>query len=143
MTTQPETPMVERVSRLEGAYDQVNERLGDLTQAMTSLHSEVHEVETRLSEKIDAQGREFRADIQVLNEKIDAQGREFRADIQVLNEKIDAQGEVLTAKIDAQGEALRSEMNSRFNTVYVLVGGVWATMVGGFIALFLAILARG
>ena len=33
--------------------------------------------------------------------------------------------------------ALRSEMNARFNTVYVLLGGVWATMAGGFIALFL------
>ncbi len=63
MTTQPETPVVERVSRLEGAYDQVNERLNDLTQAMTNLHNEVHEAETRLSEKIDAQGREFRAEM--------------------------------------------------------------------------------
>ena len=53
MTTQPETAMVERVSRLEGAYDQVNERLGDLTQAMTNLHNKVHEVETRLNAKID------------------------------------------------------------------------------------------
>ena len=29
-----------------------------------------------------------------------------------------------------------SEMNTRFNIMLVLIGGVWATMVGGFIALF-------
>ena len=32
--------------------------------------------------------------------------------------------------------ALRTEMNSRFNTLLVLLGGLWATMIGGFIALF-------
>ena len=73
MTTQ--TPATEeRLSRLEGAYEQVNERLGDL-----------------------------------------------RADVNRL-----AQGQ----------EALRSEMNSRFNAMLLLIGGVWATVVGGFIALF-------
>ena len=77
MTTR--TPATEeRLSRLEGAYEQVNERLGDL-----------------------------RAD---MNER--------------LNEL-------------AQGQAtLRSEMNSRFNTLLLLIGGVWATTAGGFIALF-------
>ena len=41
MTTQ--TPAIEeRVSRLEGAYEQVNERLGDLTQAVSSLRSEMN-----------------------------------------------------------------------------------------------------
>lgn len=38
---------------------------------------------------------------------------------------------------------LRAEMTKQFHTLLVLIGGVWATMVGGFIALFLAILARG
>lgn len=41
MTTQ--VPAIEeRVSRLEGAYEQVNERLGDLTQAIASLRSEMN-----------------------------------------------------------------------------------------------------
>ena len=31
----------ERVSRLEGAYEQVNQRLGDLSQSMESLHDEM------------------------------------------------------------------------------------------------------
>lgn len=41
MTTQ--IPAIEeRTSRLEGAYEQVNERLGDLTQAIASLRSEMN-----------------------------------------------------------------------------------------------------
>ncbi len=31
---------------------------------------------------------------------------------------------------------LRSEVNTLRNTMLLLMGGVWATMVGGFIALF-------
>ncbi len=76
MTTQ--TPAIEeRVSRLEGAYEQVNERLGDLTQALATFRSE-------------------------------------------MNERL-------------------SEINSRFNTMLVLLGALWATTLGGIIA----ILARG
>ena len=71
MTTQPETPVVERVSRLEGAYEQVTERLNDLTQAVTNVHNEVHEVETRLSEKIDVETKALNAKIDAQNEKID------------------------------------------------------------------------
>ena len=76
MTTQ--TPAIEeRVSRLEGAYEQVNERLGDLTQSLATFRSE-------------------------------------------MNERL-------------------SEINSRFNTMLVLLGALWATTLGGIIA----ILARG
>ncbi len=77
MTTQTPTTE-ERLSRLEGAYEQVNERLGDL-----------------------------RAD---MNER--------------LNELAGGQA------------ALRLEVNSLRNTMLLLIGGVWATTVGGFIALF-------
>ena len=77
MTTQ--TPATEeRLSRLEGAYEQTNERLVDLRSDM--------------------------------NER--------------LNEL-------------ARGQAaLREEMNSFRNTMLLLIGGMWATMIGGFIAIF-------
>ena len=113
MTTQPETPVLERVSRLEGAYDQVNERLGDLTQAMTNLYNEVHEVETRLTAKIDAQGKEFRAEVQALDAKIDS--------------KVDA----LTAKIEAQDakiDRLRGEMHRQAFLIVGLLGGLMALL---------------
>lgn len=73
MTTQ--TPATEeRLSRLEGAYEQVNERLADMNERLNEL----------------------------------------------------ARGQ----------DTLRSEMNSLRNTMLLLIGGVWATVVGGFIALF-------
>ena len=78
MTTQPADTMEQRVSRLEGAYEQVNERLGDLAQGLASLRAETN-----------------------------------------------------------QGLAsLRTETNSRFNILLILIGTLWATTVGGFIALF-------
>ena len=42
MTTQAQPAAEERLSKLEGAYEQVNERLNDLTQAINSLRSETN-----------------------------------------------------------------------------------------------------
>ncbi len=78
MTTQPSTDLEQRVSRLEGAYEQVTERLGDLSQAIASLRADMH----------------------------------------------------------AEIGNLRTETNTRFNTLLLMIAGLWATMIGGFIALF-------
>ena len=91
MTTQ--TPATEeRLSRLEGAYEQVNERLGDL-----------------------------RADVDRL-----AQGQA------ALREEMHRGDDALREEI----RGLREEMNSLRNIMLLLIGGVWATTVGGFIAIF-------
>lgn len=96
MTTQPSTDLEQRVSRLEGAYEQVNERLGDLSRGQDTLRTEMNE---RVNEL--------------------------------------AQGQVaLRAEMNEGFTALRAEMNSRFNIFLVLLGTLWATTVGGFIALF-------
>ena len=95
MTTQTPAPE-ERISRLEGAYEQVNERLGDLTQGQTSLREEIRQVDANLREGIRQVDANLRAEV----------------------------------------GALRLDMNARFNILLVLIGGVWATMAGGFIALF-------
>ena len=42
MTTQAQPAAEERLSKLEGAYEQVNERLNNLTQAINSLRSETN-----------------------------------------------------------------------------------------------------
>ena len=65
----------QRIGRLEGAYEQVDRRLEDLSRSIDSLRGDM--------------------------------------------------------------KGLRSEMNSRLNNVYVLLGGLWATTVAGFIALYL------
>ena len=102
MTTQPETPVVERVSRIEGIVEQVNLRL-----------AENHDDIQALSAKIDAQGEKIDAQGRELNAKIDAQGREFRAETQALNEKIDR---------------LRSEMHRQTVLVVGLLGGLMALL---------------
>ncbi|MDE2837896.1 MAG: hypothetical protein OXL97_10395 [Chloroflexota bacterium] len=89
MTTQPSTDLEQRVSRLEGAYEQVSERLGDLFQAIAGLRADMH-----------------------------------------------AEIGGLRSEMNEGQAALRGEMNSRFNVLLVLLGTLWATTVGGFIALF-------
>lgn len=41
MTTQASLTSEARISRLEGAYEQVNERLGGLSQSVSDLHKEI------------------------------------------------------------------------------------------------------
>ena len=53
MTTQPATTVQQRVSRLEGAYEQVNERLGDISRGQDVLRAEMNE---RFSELSRGQG---------------------------------------------------------------------------------------
>ncbi len=87
MTTQ--TPSTEeRLSRLEGAYEQVSERLGDLRSDMNERLNEL------------ARGQE------ALREEMNALRNEFA----------------------------RRQDNLR-NTMLLLVGGAWATTVGGLIAI--------
>ncbi len=64
----------ERVSRLEGAYEQVNSRLDDLNQSMNALRTD------------------------------------------------------MTSKF--------AEVNSRINTLYVILAGSWVTMMGAIIGLY-------
>ena len=47
MTTQTQTPE-ERLSKLEGVYEQVNERLRDLTEGQASLRAEVSSLKTTI-----------------------------------------------------------------------------------------------
>ena len=48
MTTQATPDITERVSRLEGAYEQVNERLRDLTESVKALHSGMGSLKTTI-----------------------------------------------------------------------------------------------
>ena len=104
MTTQPSTDLEQRVSRLEGAYEQVSERLGDLSQAIAGLRADVH------------------AEIGNLRTEMNQGLGSLRADVH--------------AEVGSLRTEMRTEMNSRFNVLLVLLGTSWATMVGGFIALF-------
>ena len=70
MTTEPTTTIEQRVSKLEGAYEQVNERLGDLTQAVNTLRAEtraeIAEVRAEIAELRSAMHRQTYLVIAVL-----------------------------------------------------------------------------
>ena len=52
MTTQ--TPAIEeRVSRLEGAYEQVNERLGELARGLDALREEIRSLRSEMNSRFN------------------------------------------------------------------------------------------
>ena len=80
--------MEQRISRLEGAYEQVDRRLDDMNRAIQGLREDMN-------------------------------GEDLRSDTR------------------ADADNLRAEVNSRFNNLYLLLGGMWATIIAGFVAIFL------
>ena len=132
MTTQPETPMVERVSKIEGIAEQINLRLAENHDDIQALSGKIDTETKALSTKIDTETK-------ALSTKIDTETKALSAKIDTQGEKIDAVAQALREEIRQSETNLRSEMNARFNTMYVLIGTFWATTLGGIIA----ILVRG
>ena len=137
MTTQTQ-PTEERLSKLEGVYEQVNERLRDLTQGQDSLRAETNERFNDLAQAVRDVDANLRAEIRQTALRAETDAR-FNDLAQAVREGDAALRTEMNERINelARGQdALRSEANTRFNIMLVLIGGVWATMVGGFIALF-------
>ncbi len=68
------TTMEERVSRLEGAYEQVDRRLGDLTAAVDRVEARLDALRTDMDAKFDALRREMTARFNALIAVIGAVG---------------------------------------------------------------------
>ncbi len=100
--------MEERVSRLEGAYEQLDQRLGDLTGAVRGLDAKVDALRTDIDGRFDA-----------------------------LRTDIDGRFDALRADIDDRFDALRHEVNSKFNTVIVVMATVGVAMIGAIFTLAL------
>ena len=94
--------MEDRVSRLEGVYEQVDRRLGDLNQSVQSLRQDIndHREETRRS-------------YESLREDMRQSTESLRED---MNQN-------------------RMETNTRINLLFLMIGGIWVTIVAGLIAL--------
>lgn len=124
----------ERLSRLEGAYEQVDQRLGDLTRAVESVRSEMHEQNAALRQEMHEQNAVLLQEMSGMRaELLMEMGRQNEA----LREAMDRQGSDLRGAIDRQGADLRDYINSRVNNVYLFAGGAWITSVGITIGLFL------
>ena len=66
MTTNPE-----RLSRLEGAYEQVDQRLGDLTGSVESLRGEMNTRLDAMDRRLDAMDSKFDGKFDSLRRDID------------------------------------------------------------------------
>ncbi len=113
----------ERLSRLEGAYEQVDQRLGDLTRAVESGRSEMHEQNAALRQEMHEQNAALLQEMSGM-----------RSDLLL---EMGRQNQALREAIDRQGADLRDYINSRVNNVYLFAGGAWITSVGITIGLFL------
>ncbi len=124
----------ERLSRLEGAYEQVDQRLGDLTRSVESVRTEMHEQNAALLQEMSGLRSDLLLEMgrqnQALREAMDRQGADLR-------EAMDRQGADLREAMDRQGADLRAYINNRVNNVYLFAGGAWITSVGITIGLFL------
>ena len=103
----------ERVSRLEGAYEQVDRRLGDLNASMEALR-------TDLNGRIDAMGSD-------LTGRIEAMGSDTNGRF----------GEVI-GRIDS----LNTEMDRRFNTLYMVVGSTSVAILIAVIGLMVTVILK-
>lgn len=118
--------MEERVSRLEGAYEQVDKRLDDLKQEITTFRGEMHGEIGSLRNDIGSLRDETRRDIGSLRNDIGSLRDEMRNEIGSLRDEM-----------RSDNDSLRSEMNNRMNNVYILLLGSWLTLVGMMVGLFL------
>ncbi|MDE2670046.1 MAG: hypothetical protein OXI51_10375 [Chloroflexota bacterium] len=98
----------ERLSRLEGTYEQVDQRLGDLALALNSLREEMNQGHAALRQ-------EMRGEIGSLRQDMTSQLSDLRTDT---NSRFNV-------------------MNSRFNTLLVIGASAWVTTVGLIIGLYL------
>ena len=105
----------DRISRLEGAYEQVDKRLDDLQQSMTSLRGDVN---TRLAS----------TEAQVIALRNEVDSRLASTEAQVI---------ALWNEVSSRFESLEGQVNGRFNQLLILVGGSWITIMAGMLAIFL------
>ena len=112
----------ERLSRVEGAFEQVDKRLGDLTQAVTALRQEMHEGQAALRQEMSDGNTALR---QEMSDGDAAMRREM------------SEGHAaFRGEVAYQVGGLRSEMNDRFNNLYLLAGGAWVSTTGIMVGLF-------
>ena len=81
MTTQAGPDIPERVSRLEGAYEQANERFNDQTQAINALRADNQAEHQSLRAEIGELRTELRAEIGQLRTELHAEIGQLRAEM--------------------------------------------------------------
>ena len=120
----------ERISRLEGAYEQVDKRLGDLLQAVAGLRAEIAALRQAMSEQGNALRTEMSEQNSALRTEMSEQNSALRTEMSEHND-------ALRTEMTGEQRNFRSEINNRLNTLLVVGGGAWVTTVGLIIGLYL------
>ena len=108
-------PIETRMSHLEGAYDQLGQRINGMEAQRNSLDVKVDGVRDVLSDKIDGVR-------DALNDKIDGVR-------DALNDKIDGVREALGDKIDGVRDALNDKIDGLQWRMMALILGTWITTI--------------
>ena len=125
------TMVEERVTKLEGAYEQVDQRLGDLTVAVTGLRTSTDAKFDALRTDMDARFDAQRAEISALRTDMDAKFEALRTS---MDAKFDAQrAEISAFRVEAS--AFRAEVNSRFNNIVFSVSTIGVAIAGAIVFL--------
>ncbi len=139
----------ERVSKLEGAYEQVDERLGDLTEAMARVDTKVDAQRAAMDARFDALRSDMdarfdaqRAEMVALRSDMDARFDAQRADMAALRSDMDAKFDAQRAEMAAQRAemtAFRAEVTTRFNNMVIAVTTIGVAMAGAVVFLALRV----
>ena len=101
----------QRISRLEGAYEQVDRRLEDMHQSINGLRAEMDGLRAEMHQSINGLRAEMDAGLRA----------EMHQSINGLRTEMNSRFE---------------EVNSRFNTLIVLLAASWVTLIGVMIGLY-------
>ena len=122
-----------RISRLEGTYEQVNERLGDYVERFADISGRIEGVR----EEIGALRSQMNANNAALREEIGALRSEMNANNAALRNEMNANNAALRSEMNANNAALRNEMNANIAGVRrenrwiggIIIAGIIATVI--------------
>jgi hypothetical protein len=115
--------MESRMARLEGAYEQVSQRLMNIDPRFDG-------VDRKIDLRFDALDKKVDASRDALDKKIDAVGDTLDKKIDTVDKKIDAVRDALNKKIDG----LDAKFDQRFMWTVGIILTTWLTSIGTTIA---------
>jgi chromosome segregation ATPase len=104
-----------------------------LGQTMVSGFTEIRQAISALNTRLDRQEETRRQDMSVLNTRLDRQEETRRQDMSVLNTRLDRQEAGLRQEIRDVRQEIRDVRTTNQRQLWVLIGVVIVTMVGGMI----------
>ena len=153
MTTTPTTELTDsdRISRVEGALGQINERLGEMQTTSAAHRAEAREDNAALRAEaradnaaLRAEAREdnaalraeVRADMQTMHAAMEKMQEAHSADMKAVHAAIEKMQEAHSADMKAMDKSLREEIRSSRNHLFTAIGFTWASLVAAIIAIF-------